>query len=179
MQAIAPEPAAAPDAASGLTGPQAPSMSEAGLAGDLYAVVTHLHKNCTGDLLEALGLLDLNLSQSKLLHRLETAGRELSLGEVADSVGISLPTASRLVDDLVRRGLVERREDDSDRRLKRVGLTAPGRTALRRLNAARLNGLQEFTATLTDAERATLAETVQTLLARPEIAACRYRASER
>ena len=74
-------------------------------------LVTHLHKNCTGDLLEALGLLDLNLSQTKLLHRLETAGRELSLGEVAESVGISLPTASRLVDDLVRRGLVERRED--------------------------------------------------------------------
>jgi DNA-binding MarR family transcriptional regulator len=79
----------------------------------------------------------------------------------------------------VRRGLVERREDDSDRRLKRVGLTAPGQTALRRLNAARLNGLQEFTATLTDAERATLAQTVQTLLTRPEIAACRYRAIER
>jgi hypothetical protein len=77
MQAIAPEPAAATDAATGLTGHQAPRMSEAGLAGDLYAVVTHLHKNCTGDLLEALGLLDLNLSQSKLLHRLETAGREL------------------------------------------------------------------------------------------------------
>src|SRR5947209_5950202 len=101
------------------------------LAGDLYAVVTHLHKNCTGDLLEALGLLDLNLSQSKLLHRLEAAGRELSLGEVADSVGVSLPTASRLVDDLVRRGLVERREDETDRRLKRGGLTPPGEAALR------------------------------------------------
>jgi DNA-binding MarR family transcriptional regulator len=159
--------------------PASPPVPEAGLAGDLYAVVTHLHKNCTGDLLEALGLLDLNLSQSKLLHRLETAGRELSLGEVADSVGISLPTASRLVDDLVRRGLVERREDDSDRRLKRVGLTAPGRAALRRLNAARLNGLQEFTATLTDGERASLAPAVSTLLERPEIAACRYRAVER
>jgi DNA-binding MarR family transcriptional regulator len=165
MQAIAPE--------------TAPAVTETGLAGDLYALVTHLHKNCTGDLLEALGLLDLNLSQSKLLHRLESAGRELSLGQVADSVGISLPTASRLVDDLVRRGLVERREDDSDRRLKRVGLSASGQAALRQLNAARLNGLQEFTVTLTDTERATLAETVQTLLKRPEIAACRYEARPR
>ena len=76
-----------------------------GLAGDLYGLVTHLHKNCTGDLLEALGLLDLNLSQSKLMHRLEVAGHELSLGQVAESVGISLPTASRTVEDLVRRGL--------------------------------------------------------------------------
>ena len=149
------------------------------LAGDLYAVVTHLHKNCTGDLLEAHALLDLNLSQSKLLHRLEAAGRQLSLGEVADSVGISLPTASRLVDDLVRRGLVERREDESDRRLKRVGLAPPGRAALRDLASARLSGLQEFVATLAETERTTLAQTVGTLLRRPEIAACRYRGSDR
>lgn len=154
--------------------PEAPATPQTELAGDLYAVVTHLHKNCTGDLLEALGLLDLSLSQSKLMHRLEAAGRELSLGQVADSIGISLPTASRLVDDLVRRGLVERREDESDRRLKRVGLSAAGQAALRRLNAARLNGLHEFTLTLTEAERATLAQTMQTLLERPEIAACRY-----
>jgi DNA-binding MarR family transcriptional regulator len=165
MQSIAPE--------------AAPAVTDTGLAGDLYGLVTHLHKNCTGDLLEALGLLDLSLSQSKLMHRLEAAGHELSLGQVADSVGISLPTASRSVDDLVRRGLVERREDVSDRRLKRVGLTVAGQAALRQLASARLTGLQEFIATLTEPERATLAETVDTLLQRPEIAACRYGAIAR
>jgi DNA-binding MarR family transcriptional regulator len=147
-------------------------------AGDLYALITHIHKNCTGDLLEAVGMLDLNLSQTKLLHRLETAGRELSLGEAAESVGITLPTASRLVDDLVHRGLIQRHEDPNDRRLKRVGLTESGRAALRRLGAARLSGLEEFIATLSDTERATLDHTLTTLLQRPEIAACRYGATE-
>jgi DNA-binding MarR family transcriptional regulator len=156
-----------------------PTTSDAALAGDLFALITHIHKNCTGDLLEAVGMLDLNLSQSKLLHRLETAGRELSLGEAAESVGITLPTASRLVDDLVHRGLIQRREDPSDRRLKRVCLTDSGRAALARLGAARLSGLREFVASLTEPERASLHSTLDVLLARPEIAACRYGESDR
>ena len=149
-------------------------VTDAALAGELFAFVTHIHKNCTGDLLEAVGLLDLNLSQSKLLHRLESSGRELSLGEAADSIGITLPTASRLVDDLVHRGLIQRHEDPSDRRLKRIGLTDSGQAVLRRLGAARLSGLREFVATLSEAERASLHATLDTLMARPEIAACRY-----
>lgn len=156
-----------------------PPEASTALAGDLYALVTHIHKRCTGDLLEAFGTLDLTLSQTKLLHRLETAGRELSLGETAESIGITLPTASRLVDDLVHRGLVARREDPADRRLKRVCLTGSGRSALRRLGAARLSGLEEFVAGLTEAERTSLAQTLTTLLERPDIAGCRYRETGR
>lgn len=155
------------------------TLTDAALAGDLFALITHIHKNCTGDLLEAVGLLDLNLSQTKLLHRLETSERELSLGEAANSIGITLPTASRLVDDLVHRGLIQRHEDPSDRRLKRIGLTDSGRAALRRLGAARLSGLREFVTTLSDAERASLNATLNTLLERPEIAACRYGETDR
>lgn len=152
----------------------APSGADAALAGDLFALITHIHKHCTGDLLEAVGVLDLNLSQTKLLHRLQGAGRELSLGEAAGSVGITLPTASRLVDDLVHRGLIQRREDPSDRRLKRICLTDVGHAALRRLGAARLSGLEEFVGTLSGPERSSLHRTLTTLLQRPEIAACRY-----
>lgn len=159
--------------------PDAPAPTDAGLAGDLFALITHIHKNCTGDLLEAVGMLDLNLSQIKLLHRLEGAGRELSLGQAAESIGITLPTASRLVDDLVHRGLIQRREDASDRRLKRICLTESGHGALRRLGAARLSGLEEFVGTLTEAEHRTLHHTLTTLLSRPEIAACRYGGTDR
>lgn len=157
----------------------APAVTDAALAGDLFALITHIHKNCTGDLLEAVGMLDLNLSQTKLLHRLESASRELSLGEAAESVGITLPTASRLVDDLVHRGLIQRHEDRSDRRLKRVCLTESGRAALRRLGAARLSGLEEFVGTLSGPERGALYHTLTTLLQRPEIAACRYEDADR
>ena len=41
--------------------------------------------------------------------------------------------------------------------MKRVSLTDAGRAVIRRLNAARLSGLEQFTETLTDAERRKLA----------------------
>jgi hypothetical protein len=49
------------------------------LAADLYAVVVFLHKNCNSDLFEAMGVLELGITQIKLLHQLEVATRELTL----------------------------------------------------------------------------------------------------
>jgi DNA-binding MarR family transcriptional regulator len=143
------------------------------LAGDLYALIVFLHKNCNADLFEAVGALELSLSQIKLLHHLEDQPRELSLKEAAELVHVSMPAASRMVDDLVRRGFAQRREDDDDRRMKRVCLTDGGRTAIRRLNAARLTGLQQFSENLTTTERQSLAQALEHLLERDDIAACR------
>jgi DNA-binding MarR family transcriptional regulator len=143
------------------------------LAGDLYALVVFLHKNCNSDLFAAVGELELTLTQIKLLHHLDGADRELTLKEAAELVLVSLPAASRTVDDLVRRGFVERHEDVADRRMKRVSLTEAGRSIIRRLNAARLSGLQQFTETLTDAERQMLAQALLKLLERDDVAACR------
>jgi DNA-binding MarR family transcriptional regulator len=143
------------------------------LAQDLYALVVFLHKNCNSDLFEAVGALELTLTQIKLLHHLEDAAREMTLKDAADSVLISLPAASRTVDDLVRRGFVERHEDAEDRRMKRISLAEPGRAVIRRLNAARLSGLEQFTETLTAAERGQLAGALSKLLEREDVAACR------
>jgi DNA-binding MarR family transcriptional regulator len=154
---------------------QATTSTETGidLASDLYSVVVFLHKNCNSDLFEAVGELELTLTQIKLLHHLEDAQHPLALKEAAELVLVSLPAASRTVDDLVRRGFVERHEDAEDRRMKRVQLTEAGRAVIRRLNAARLSGLRDFTETLTDAERRAIAPALQKLLERPDVAACR------
>ncbi len=149
------------------------AVADKALAGDLYALIVFLHKNCNADLFEAVGALELSLSQIKLLHHLEDQPRELSLKEAAEVVHVSMPAASRMVDDLVRRGFAQRREDDDDRRMKRVCLTDGGRTAIRRLNAARLSGLEQFASNLTTAETASLAGALQELLERDDVAACR------
>jgi DNA-binding MarR family transcriptional regulator len=149
------------------------TTGDGSLAEDLYALIVFLHKNCNADLFEAVGALELSLSQIKLLHHLDDQPRELSLKEAAEVVHVSMPAASRMVDDLVRRGFAQRREDEDDRRMKRVCLTDGGRTAIRRLNAARLSGLDQFSKTLTTTERRSLARTLQQLLEREEIAACR------
>jgi DNA-binding MarR family transcriptional regulator len=152
---------------------QVTTSREQELAADLYALVVFLHKNCNSDLFEAVGALDLTLTQIKLLHHFEDATQPLSLKEAAEAVLVSLPAASRTVDDLVRRGFVERHEDTEDRRFKRVSLTESGRSVIRRLNAARLNGLEQFTQTLTDAERDSLAPALSKLLEREQVSACR------
>jgi DNA-binding MarR family transcriptional regulator len=144
------------------------------LAADLYALVIYLHKNCNSDLFEAVGTLELSLTQIKLLHHLDDASSELTLKEAAESVHVSLPAASRMVDDLVRRGFVLRNEDAEDRRMKRVRLTDDGGAVIRRLNAARLIGFESFAQTLTDTEHEQLAQALATLLEqRPDMAACR------
>jgi len=144
------------------------------LAADLYALVIYLHTNCNPDLFEAVGTLELSLTQIKLLHHLDDASSQLTLKEAAESVHVSLPAASRMVDDLVRRGFVVRNEDAEDRRMKRVRLTGDGGAVIRRLNAARLIGFQSFAQTLTGTEHEQLAQALATLLEqRPDMAACR------
>ena len=147
------------------------------LAADLYALVAHLHKNCNADVFEAVGSLELSLTQIKLLHHLDDSVHELTLKQGAELVHVSLPAASRMVDDLVRRGLVERHEDVEDRRMKRVSITRDGRAVIDRLTSARLSGMEQFVEGLSADERRTLGRALNTLLARPEVAASRVEQS--
>lgn len=155
-----------------VTGP-ASAASTGELAHDLYALITYLHKTCQSDVFEAVGALELTITQIKVLHHLEQAARSLSVKEAAELVALSLPAASRAVDDLVRRGFAERHEDLSDRRMKQVSITEQGLSAIRRLNAARLSGLEEFAHALTAQERTRLSSALAKLLERPDVAACR------
>lgn len=149
------------------------------LAADLYAFMAYLLKSCNSDLFEAIGTVELSLTQIKLLHHLEVMPGELTLKEASELVHVSMPAASRMVDDLVRRGLAQRREDDDDRRMKRVCLTDAGRTVIRDLNAARLNRLEQVVSGMTDVERRPLAQALAVLLERDEVAACRPEAPPR
>ena len=94
--------------------------------------------------------LDLTLTQVKALVAL--SDDELTVKELAERLGLSLPGASRAVDALVARHLVGRRECPIDRRQKRLRCTDTGRRALERLDEARLAGIAAFAATLPDAQ---------------------------
>ena len=53
--------------------------------------------------------------------------------ELAAALGIEGPSLVRLLDNLERRGLIERREQKGDRRVRGIYLTAPGRELQRRV----------------------------------------------
>jgi DNA-binding MarR family transcriptional regulator len=97
--------------------------------------------------------LDLTLTQMKALHMLEATREELSVKELSERLAMSMPNASRLAESLQQRGWAERREDEHDRRIKRVRITADGREVVDRINAARLEGLEALAASMTEAQR--------------------------
>ncbi|CAM3184179.1 MarR family transcriptional regulator [Stackebrandtia soli] len=94
----------------------------------------------------------LTMQQLKLLLLLsfhdDQAGAEL-----ASHLGVKLGTLTGIVDRLVRRGLVARREDERDRRVRRVALTDAGRQLINELNDA---GTSAFRALLNELDTPTL-----------------------
>ncbi|MFI6575898.1 MarR family transcriptional regulator [Nocardiopsis sp. NPDC050513] len=74
--------------------------------------------------------------------------------ELAALIGRSESRTSRLVDQLVRRALVERREDADDRRVRRVRISDDGHAVLRRIDAVRAGTQLELLDHLDDDERA-------------------------
>jgi DNA-binding MarR family transcriptional regulator len=69
---------------------------------------------------------EVTLTQYRSLVVLASRGPQ-SVAALAVAVGVTPPTASRLCDRLVRKGLIRRREDRHDRRAVRLALTAAGR----------------------------------------------------
>src|SRR6266699_4687130 len=69
---------------------------------------------------------DFSLPQLATLLLLDEEG-ELTIKQVTEILGRSLSATSRLLDQLVERGMVSRREDVRDRRAKRVAITESGR----------------------------------------------------
>jgi len=72
----------------------------------------------------------LSLAQFHLLEPLSTGPR--TNRELAEQAGISAPTATRMVNGLLQRGLVTRIDDPIDRRAVVISLTDSGRAALTR-----------------------------------------------
>ena len=77
--------------------------------------------------------LDLTILQLKSLILLEARG-ELTVGGVADALGMGRSSASALVEQLVQMSLALRVEDDRDRRRSIVGLTDQGKELGARLH---------------------------------------------
>lgn len=73
------------------------------------------------------GLVGLTPTQSQALTLLRGEPRGLRLSVIAAALAVTAPTASDAVGALVRKGLVTRGEDPSDRRAAAFALTARGR----------------------------------------------------
>ena len=108
---------------------------------------------------EALGISAPRLSA---LSVLVFAGPK-RIGELARLEQVEPPTMTKLVDALVRDGLVVRERDPEDARAVQVRATPTGARTLRRGRARRVETLRARLATLSPAELAALDEGVDVL----------------
>jgi MarR family transcriptional regulator for hemolysin len=92
-----------------------------------------------------------------------SVNRDPSLSAMAEHIGISLPTASRMVDLLVRRGLMERRSAAADRRRVSLSLTARGQAVFRSARRATQAALALRFRSMTPDERSQICAALQTL----------------
>lgn len=102
---------------------------------------------------------NLEMSQWSTLRRI---GRSpCTMSELARHKGVGLPTISKSVEMLVRRGWVERWVDTSDRRQTMVRLTASGRKVLADCRVALEEFLDRRLASLSKPQRDTLDASLQ------------------
>jgi len=105
---------------------------------------------------------DLTLAQIRIIRLLSDHG-DCSMKELARRARITMPTATGLVDRLVRAGIVERVKDSNDRRVVKVRLSKRGTELVRRHRKWRLRNLGRLLERLSDAEREQVGEAIETL----------------
>jgi len=86
-----------------------------------------------------------------------------SLSDVAEHIGLTMPSMSALVDSIVMKGLVIRQTHPEDRRRMTLTLTERGRATLRVAHEAAASYLEEKIGQLSATERATVIEAMQVL----------------
>jgi MarR family transcriptional regulator for hemolysin len=108
--------------------PQTAIHSELGL---LIARLARLWRREADQALADHGLSQATAHPLRVLSRL---GKCVRQGVLADEIGIEGPSLVRLIDLLQAEGLVERREDPSDRRAKTLHVTASGEAKADEIN---------------------------------------------
>lgn len=112
--------------------------------------------------MRAAGALNLSVPQFRTLgfvaHNPQT-----SLSALAEYIGLTLPSMSKLVDGLVERKLLMRQSHADDRRRITLELTARGGALLRSAHASTQAALAQHLSELGESERATVVRAMQIL----------------
>src|ERR1700710_395571 len=142
-------------------------------AARISALLRHLFLYDRGNLLRVIEESGLSMTQSKALLELGGLGEETEarqVGDLAETLGVSVPSMSRAVDGLVKKRLATRVEDPDDRRVRQVRITRRGKELVETLVAVRQTGFEAFTSTLSAAQRRKLDAAVDSLMDRDDIA---------
>jgi DNA-binding MarR family transcriptional regulator len=139
--------------------------------GDAWSAISHTHAAITGRLQEALAGADLPpLPWYEVLATVAEAEEErLKMGELAEALVISRGGLTKLVDRLVKAGLLERTYCETDRRVSYATLLPAGTDLLGEMRPIVIGELDvAFAANIT----ARQAEELRSTLERVQVTAC-------
>lgn len=120
-----------------------PTASDMGIVNGLKEWVEALHERSFLSWTRYVKSTGLSMPQAGvLMHLYHKQGCGVS--EIGGHMDITNASASQLVDRLVSQGLVERREDSADRRVRSLSLTPRGRELVETGIEARLSWVEEM-----------------------------------
>lgn len=109
---------------------------------------------------------DTPLTWYDVLLELESApDRRLTMGQLGELAVVSRTRATRVVDELISAGLVERLRHPDDRRSTIVAITTAGRRRLRRSAPVYLRGIEDQFTRHLGADAGTVAQALERVLA--------------
>jgi DNA-binding MarR family transcriptional regulator len=111
--------------------------------------------HCAGEEagLETLIDTDLSFSQFRSMLILSQEASAVPIHEIAEKLHLSVAATGRNLDRLVREGLVDRQEDEFDRRIKRISLSESGRSLITGFHEHRRSHVLSFLTGLPSADR--------------------------
>ena len=112
-----------------------------------------------GDLAE-----EVTLTQYRTLVVLASRGPQ-SLAELAEAVAVAPPTATRMCDRLIKKGLIVRRQDTGDRRLVRLTLAKKGMDLVDKVTQRRRKEITQLVEAVPANQRVAMVNSLQRLSA--------------
>ncbi|MGF3056346.1 MarR family winged helix-turn-helix transcriptional regulator [Microbacterium sp. YY-01] len=83
------------------------------------------------------------MARGRMLEVLATSGQPMAVSAIGEAIGVDQPRASRLVQQGVEEGFVERQADTEDARRTLIALTDAGRETAHRMHRARHEAMQQ------------------------------------
>jgi DNA-binding MarR family transcriptional regulator len=119
------------------------------------AIARRFHQICVAKTSAVVSEADLTpLQYGVLIHLSSLTGRPgIEQNSLADRLNVDRNTASLLVEQLVKKGLVERQVNGADRRARLLSLTLKGEKVYARLRPIHLSANESILAPLTASER--------------------------
>ncbi len=107
---------------------------------------------------------EVTLTQYRTLVVLASRGPQ-SLAELAEAVDVTPPTATRMCDRLIKKGLIVRRHDRGDRRLVRLTLAKKGHGLVDAVTKRRRSEIAHLLEAIPSEQQAALVDSLQRLTA--------------